>query len=151
MKYLFLAIAVFLTFFLQGRISVLGISPDLTTLLVFFAGMRYGGTEGLLLGVLTGALEDGLSGSFIGPHMLSKGIIGFSSSFFISGGLLRWTPLLGMVAVALLTVSDNFVVFLTRTIFDRMPATLPTALFVTIMQALLNAPAGIFMSPKHVD
>jgi hypothetical protein len=32
-----------------------------------------------------------------------------------------------------------------------MPATLPTALFVTIMQALLNAPAGIFMSPKHVD
>jgi rod shape-determining protein MreD len=151
MKYLFLAIAVFLTFFLQGRISVLGISPDLTTLLVFFAGMRYGRTEGLLFGVLTGALEDGLSGSFIGPHMLSKGIIGFSSSFFISGGLLRWTPLLGMVAVALLTVSDNFVVFLTRTIFDRMPATLPTALFVTIMQALLNAPAGIFMSPKHVD
>jgi rod shape-determining protein MreD len=150
-KYLFLAAAIFLTFFLQGRISVLGISPDLSALLIFFAGMRYGETRGLLLGILTGALEDGLSGSLIGPHMLSKGIIGFSSSFFISGGFFRWTPVLGAIAVALLTVSDNFIVFLTRTVFDKMPATLPDALFVTVMQALLNTPAGIFIGPKHVD
>ena len=151
MRYLFFAIALFFTFFLQGRISVLGISPDLTALLVFFAGMRYGETRGLLLGVLTGALEDGLAGSFIGPHMLSKGIIGFSSSFFVSGGFFRWTPLLGAVAVALLTVSDNFFVLLSRTIFDRMPSSLPEAFFVTIMQALLNTPAGVIMGPKHVD
>jgi len=150
-KYLFLAAAVFITFFMQGRISVLGISPDLTALLIFFAGMRYGETRGLLLGILTGALEDGLSGSFIGPHMLSKGIIGFSSSFFISGGFFRWTPVLGAIAVAFLTVSDNFIVFWTRTIFDKMPATLPEALFVTVMQALLNTPAGIFIGPRHVD
>ncbi len=151
MKYLFFAIAAFLTFFLQGRISVLGISPDLTALLVFFAGMRYGETRGLLFGVLIGALEDGLSGSFIGPHMLSKGIIGFFSSFFFSGGFFRWTPLLGAVAVALMTVSDNFFVLLTRTIFDKMPSSLPEALFAIAMQALLNTPAGVFMGPKHVD
>ncbi len=151
MKYLFLAIAAFLAFFLQGRISVLGISPDLTVLLIFFAGIRYGETSGLLLGLLTGAIEDSLCGSFIGPHMLSKGIIGFFSSFFISGGFLRWTPLLGAIAVTVLTISDNIVVLLTRTIFDKMPATLPQAVFVTVMQALLNAPAGIFMGPRHVE
>ncbi len=151
MKYLFLSVAVFFTLFLQGRISVLGISPDLTVLLIFFAGMRYGETRGLLLGVLTGALEDALSGSFIGPHMLSKGIIGFSSAFFISGGYFRWTPLLGSFAVAILTVSDNFIVFWTRTIFDKMPAAPAEAIFVTVMQALLNTPAGIFMGPRHVD
>ncbi len=151
MKYFFLAVAVFLALFLQGSISVLGISPDLTAVLIFYAGMRYGEVRGLLLGILTGALEDGLSGSFIGPHMLSKGIIGFSSSFFISGGLFRWTPVLGAIAVALLTVSDNFIVFLTRTIFDKMPATLSEALFVTVMQTLLNTPAGIFIGPRHVD
>jgi rod shape-determining protein MreD len=143
--------AVFLTFFLQGRISLLGISPDLTALVIFFAGMRYGETRGLLLGILTGAIEDGLTGSFVGPHMLSKGIIGFSSSFFISGGFFRWTPVLGAIAVALLTVSDNMVVFWTRTIFNKMPSTLSEAFFVTVMQALLNTPAGIFMGPKHVD
>ncbi len=151
MKYLFLALAIFLAFFLQGRISVLGISPDLTLLLIFFAGMRYGETKGLFLGLLTGAIEDSLCGSLIGPHMLSKGIIGFSSSFFISGGLFRWTPLLGVMAVIVLTVSDNFVVLLTRTIFDKMPAALPQAVFVTVMQALLNAPAGIFMGPKNAE
>ncbi len=151
MKYFFLAIAVFLALFLQGRISVLGISPDLTVLLIFFAGMRYGETRGLLLGVLTGAIEDSLCGVFIGPHMLSKGIIGFSSAFFVSGGFFRWTPVLGAVAVVLLTVSDNFVVLVTRAIFDKMPATLPQAIFVTFMQALLNAPAGIFLGPKHAE
>lgn len=151
MKYLFFFVAVFLTFFLQGRISVLGISPDLTVVLIFFAGMRYGETRGLLLGALTGAIEDSLCGSFIGPHMLSKGIIGFSSSFFISGGFFRWTPLLGAVAVALLTVSDNFIVFAARAIFDKTPAALPEALFVTVMQALLNTPVGIFIGPKNAD
>jgi len=151
MKYLFLALAAFLTFFLQGRIAVLGISPDLTVLLIFYAGMRYGETRGLLLGVLTGVLEDGLAGSFIGPHMLSKGIIGFSSSFFVSGGLFRWTPALGMIAVALLTICDNLIILLSKSVFDKMPATITSALFVAFMQALLNTPAGIFIGPKHAD
>jgi rod shape-determining protein MreD len=151
MKYVFLAIAVFLTFFLQERISVLGITPDLTMLLVFSVGLRYGETRGLLLGIAVGALEDSLSGSFIGPHMLSKGIVGFSSYFFISGGLLSWTPVLGVIAVAVLTFSDNLVVFLAKTMFDRMPALFPTALFVSVMQSLLNAPVGFFIRPRHVD
>jgi rod shape-determining protein MreD len=151
MKYVFLAIAVFLAFFLQGRISVLDIPPDLTVLLVFSIGLRYGETRGLLLGIVVGALEDSLSGSFIGPHMLSKGIVGFSAYFFTSGGLLRWTPVLGVIVVAVLTFADNVVVFLARTMFDKMPALLSTALFVSVMQSLLNAPAGIFIRPKHVD
>ncbi|MDA8432547.1 MAG: hypothetical protein M0Z60_06240 [Nitrospiraceae bacterium] len=151
MKYVFLAVSVFLVFFLQGRISVLGIAPDLSMLLVFTVGLRYGETRGLLLGIVVGALEDSLGGSFIGPHMLSKAIVGFSSYFFVSGGLLRWTPVLGVVSVAVLTLSDNLVVFLTRTMFDRMPALVPTALLVSVMQSLLNAPAGIFIRPRHVD
>ena len=130
---------------------MLGISPDLTAILIFFVGLRYGETRGLLLGVLTGAIEDSLSSSFIGPHMLSKGLMGFSSYFFLTGGLLRWTPVLGIIAVALLTFADNLVVFLARSVFDKMPATLSTAFFVSVMQSLLNAPAGIFIRPKHVD
>ena len=151
MRYLFLAIAVLLAFFLQGRISVLGISPDLTALVVFYTGLRYGETKGLLLGIITGAIEDSLSLSFIGPHMLSKAIIGFSSYFFASGGLLRWTPVLGIFSVAFLTFTDNLVVILTKAMFDRMPALFSTAMFVSFMQSLLNAPAGIFIRPKHVD
>jgi rod shape-determining protein MreD len=151
MKYVFLAITVFFTLFLQGRVSVLGITPDLTMILVFSVGLRYGEIRGLLFGLMVGAIEDSLSGSFIGPHMLGKGIVGFSSYFFISGGLLSWTPVLGVISVAVLTFSDNLVVFFTKTIFDRMPALITTALFVSVMQSLLNAPVGIFIRPRHVD
>jgi rod shape-determining protein MreD len=150
-KYILWPIAVFLSFFLQGRISVLGISPDLTVLIVYYAGIRYGETKGLLAGMVIGALEDSLSSSIIGPNLLSKGIIGFSSSFFVSGGVLRWTPFLGLLAVSFLTVVDNAMVFLAQSIFDKMPAAPASALLIAIMQSILNATAGIFIRPKHAD
>jgi rod shape-determining protein MreD len=150
-KYVLWPIAVFLCFFLQGRISVLGISPDLTVLIVYYAGIRYGETKGLLAGMVIGALEDSLSSSIIGPNLLSKGIIGFSSSFFVSGGMLRWTPFLGLFAVSFLTVVDNAMVFLAQSIFDKMPAAPASALLSAIMQSILNATAGIFIRPKHAD
>ncbi len=151
MKYVLWPIAVFLCFFLQGRVSVLGVSPDLTVLLVYYLGIRYGETKGLLFGVIIGALEDGVSSSLIGPNMLSKGIIGFSSSFFISGGFLRWTPFLGIIAVSFLTIVDNAVIFLAESIFDKMPAAPSYVLLVSIMQSLLNATAGVFIRPRHVE
>lgn len=151
MKYLFFTAALFLAFFLQGRISVLGISPDLTALLAFYIGIRYGETKGLMAGIVIGALEDSISSSIIGPNLLGKGIVGFSSSFFVSGGLLRWTPLLGVIAVSLLTSLDGLVVFLTRSVFDRVPAAPSVAFLICTMQSILNAPAGIFVRPKNVD
>jgi rod shape-determining protein MreD len=151
MKYLSLAALTFLALFLEGRISLLGISPDLTALLAFYVGMRHGETKGLLAGVVIGAIEDSISGSIIGPNLLGKAIVGFSSSFFVSGRLLRWTPLLGLIVVSLLTFSDGFVVFLAKSVFDKVPAVPSTAFFVSIMQSVLNAPAGIFVRPKNAD
>ena len=151
MKYLLWVILIFLCFFMQGRISVLDIPPNLTVLLAYYAGIKFGETRGLLAGALIGFLEDSVSSSLIGPNLLAMGIVGFSSSFFVSGGFFRWTPFLGMIAVFLLTFIDNSVVFLSRSIFDKMPAALSAALFVTIMQSVLNAPVGIFIRPRHVD
>ena len=151
MKYLLWVIAVFLSLFIQARVSVLDISPDLTVLIVFYIGIRHGETKGLLAGVLIGAFEDILSSSLIGPNMLGKGMVGFFSSFFISGGVFRWTNLLGIIAVFILTFFDNVFVFTLKGIFDRMPAAPSAALFVSVMQSLLNAPAGIFIKPRHAD
>jgi rod shape-determining protein MreD len=136
---------------MQSSVSFLGISPALTTILVFYAGIRYGGTKGLLLGVLIGALEDSLSLSMLGPNMLAKGIIGYSSSFFISMSIFRWTPLLGLIAISLFTFIDNSIVFLSKSLFDKVPTALSTAVFISIMQSILNAPAGIFIRPEHAD
>jgi rod shape-determining protein MreD len=151
MKYLSLAVFTCLALFLEGRITILGIAPDLTALLAFYVGMRYGETRGLLAGVVIGALEDSVSASIIGPNLLGKGIVGFSASFFVSGRLLRWTPLLGLIVVSLLTFADGFVVFLAKSVFDKVPAVPSTAFLVSIMQSVLNAPAGIFVRPKNAD
>lgn len=151
MRYLLAVALVFLSFFLQGRISLLGISPDLTALLTFYAGMRYGQTKGLMAGIVIGAMEDWISFSMIGPNLLGKGIVGYFSSFFVSGGLLRWTPFLGVIVIFLLTSVDNFIVFISNSMFNRVPALPATALFIAFLQSTLNAPAGILIRPKNVD
>jgi rod shape-determining protein MreD len=140
-----------LALFLEGRVSLLHVSPDLTTLLAYYAGIRYGETGGMLAGIMIGGLEDAISSPFFGPNLLGKGIVGYSSAFFTSGSLFRWTPLLGIIAVLLLTIIDNSVVFLSRTIFYEMPAALSRAAFIAVMQSLMNAPAGMFIRPRHVD
>lgn len=151
MKFLFWIIVVFVCFFLQGKISILEVSPNLTILLVYYIGIKYGEMKGMASGIVIGFLEDSISYSIIGPNLLAKGSIGFLSSFFISGGILRWTPLLGILTISSFTILDNSVVFLSRSIFDRMPADLSWAVFISIMQSLLNAPAGIFIKPTHAD
>lgn len=151
MKYFAWAFAVFTVFFLQGRLSVLDVTPDLTAVLAFYAGMRLGETRGFFAGMLIGGLQDIISLSIIGPNLLGKGVVGFLSSAFLSGGILRWTPALGVAAIFLFTLSDNAVVFLSRSLFDRIPAAFSAAVFAAVMQAILNAPAGMFIRPPHVD
>ena len=151
MKYFWWALLIFLAFLLQNSISILAVSPNLTVLVVYFIGIRYGGTRGLLSGVLIGALEDSLSSAMLGPNMLAKGMVGLLSAAFLSGNFLIWTPLLGTVAVALLTFTGNTVVFLSLTLFDKLPSHPATALFTATMQSLMNALAGIFMRPVNAD
>jgi rod shape-determining protein MreD len=150
-KYLLWALIIFLAFLLQGNISILGVPPNLTALVVYYIGIRRGQNQGLLSGGLIGALEDSLSTGMLGPNMLAKGLVGFLSASFISGNFLIWTPLSGTIAAALLTFADNAIVFLSLTIFDKPPTHPSAALFTATMQSLMNAPAGIFMRPKNVD
>jgi rod shape-determining protein MreD len=150
-RYLFWTAAIFFALLLQGRVSLLGVVPNLTILVVYYSGIRYGENRGLLTGILIGYLEDSLSYSIIGPNLLSKAMIGFFSAFFVSGGLFRWTTVFGIVAVSGLTMADNMTVFLVRTIFDKMPVNFSNVLSISVMQALINGPAGIFLRPKNVD
>jgi len=151
MKYLAWTFATLLAFVLQAKISVLSITPNFTVLLAYYAGMKYGETRGMVAGLLIGGIEDILSAPIIGPNMLGKSLAGFFSSFFLSGGFLIWTPLLGILGTSLLTMVDNAAVFSTLGIFDKIPSNPSTALLTSIMQSILNAAAGIFIRPSHED
>jgi rod shape-determining protein MreD len=151
MNYLLWALVLFMAFLLQVKISLLSVSPNITALLAYYAGIKYGQNKGVISGLLIGGIEDSLASPIFGPNMLGKGLVGFSSSFFISGGIFVWTPLLGMLGIALLTVIDNSVVFLLLSIFDKPPTMPSTTLYITIMQALLNSAAGMLIKPAHAD
>ena len=151
MSYLLWALIFFMAFLLQAKISLLSVTPNITAILAYYAGIKYGQNRGVIFGLLIGAIEDSLSSPILGPNMLGKGLVGFSSSFFVSGGILVWTPLLGMLGIALLTVIDNSVVFLSLSIFDKPPTNPGSILFITIMQTLLNSAAGMFIKPAHAD
>lgn len=151
MNYVLWALALFIALLLQVKISLLSVAPNMTAILAYYAGIKYGQNKGLIFGLLIGAIEDSLSSPILGPNMLGKGLAGFLSSFFISGGVFVWTPLLGMLGIALLTVMDNSVVFLSLSIFDKPPTNPATALYITIMQTLLNSAAGMFIKPAHAD
>ena len=151
MTRLFWASALFAALILQSKISILSVTPNLTAMFAYYAGIKHGQNRGMIYGMLIGALEDSVSAPLIGPNMIGKGVIGYLSSFFVSGGIFIWTPLLGMLAASLLTIIDNSVVYTMLGIFDKIPASLSWTVLISIMQAMLNSIAGIYIKPAHAD
>jgi len=150
MKPFFIFLGVMLAFLLQIKISILGVSPDLTAAVAYYFGITGGSTKGVLFGSLIGAIEDSVGGSILGPNLLGKGLVGFFSSF-MSGSPLRWTPFLGIVSLAILTLMDGSIILLSRAIFDAMPTSLSSGILTLLGQGLFNGVIGIFIRPRNVD
>jgi len=147
MIYLLWIVLVFLTVVIQASISFFDITPNLTVILAFSAGIRYGDIKGMFIGSFIGIIEDSLSGTLLGPNLLSKALIGYASSFLYSR-FFMWTPLIGMISLSLFTFADSLAVFILRSIFSRMPSDAGTAFVIILIQSLFNAPLGLFLKPK---
>jgi rod shape-determining protein MreD len=150
MIYLLWAVVFFLALIMQGSLSLFDIVPNFTVLAAFYAGIKYGDIRGLAIGAVAGIIEDSLSGAFIGPNLLSKGLVGYLSSFLYQRFFV-WNPLLGTISVAMVTFADGLTVFFLRSLFDRMPVGAGAALLIIVVQSLLNAPLGLFLKPGKVQ
>lgn len=139
---------IFLALLLESRISVFGTPPNLTAAIAYYFGLKHGETKGIFFGSLIGLLEDGLSGNILGPNLLGKGLVGFFSAF-MSGSFFRWTPLLGMFGIFFLTALDGITVFFSRTAFELMPTSIPNAISIVIVSAIMNSFLGIFIRPQN--
>ncbi|GAB4415992.1 MAG: hypothetical protein OHK0032_12130 [Thermodesulfovibrionales bacterium] len=135
---------------LQTKITIFGIAPDLTAAVAYYLGINNGSNRGALLGSIIGIIEDSIGGGMLGPNLLGKGMVGFFSSF-VSGRPFRWTPLLGMVSIFILTIADSFVVYLSRVVFETTPAPLSAAIPALLIQGLINSTIGAFLRPKNAD
>jgi rod shape-determining protein MreD len=150
MKALFIFLGVMLAFLLQARLSVFGVSPDLTAAVAYYFGITGGSVKGVLFGSLVGVIEDSVGGNILGPNLLGKGMVGFFSSF-LSGSLFRWTPFLGIVSLGILTLMDGSIILLSRTIFEAMPTSLSSGIITLLVQGLFNGVIGFFIRPRNVD
>jgi rod shape-determining protein MreD len=146
-RYLLWALILFFVFIIQGSIAFFDIRPNLSVVLACYAGLREREVRGLFFGSLIGILEDSLSGAFLGPNLLSKGLIGYFSSLMYSRFFI-WTPLLGVISICILTFIDGILVVLSRGLFAAMPVTAGNAVFIITLQSLFNAPLGILLKPK---
>ncbi len=149
MTYVFWAAIILLTFLVQGSFSFIHIKLNLTVILVAYIGMKKGETTGMFFGSLIGIIEDSLSGALLGPNILSKGLIGYLASSLYRR-LFIWTHLIGVITMYSLTFLDSSIVFILRSVFDKIPVSLGTALFIIMIQSIVNAPLGIFLRPKDV-
>jgi rod shape-determining protein MreD len=148
MIYIFWIVIIFFTIIIQGSISLFDVTPNFTAVLAYYLGVKRGEINGMFLGSFIGILEDSLSCTFLGPNLLSKGMIGYLSSL-ISSKLFIWTPVLGIISIFVLTITDSFIVFMSRSVFHIMPVSISAALFIFLIQSLLNAPLGIFIKPNE--
>jgi len=152
MKKIILLLIVFSAFVLESRISILGARPDLAAAIAYYFGLKNGETKGLLFGSFIGLIGDSLSGGILGPNILGKGSVGFLSALMSSatgGSFFRWTPVLGAIGISLLTAVNGIIVFLSKTMFEHMPASIPSAMAIILTAALINSLLGIFMRPQN--
>jgi rod shape-determining protein MreD len=112
--------------------------------------MKKGEIPGMFFGALIGLVEDITSGSLLGPNILSKGLIGYLSSSLYKR-LFIWTPLIGAINIFSLTFLDCSIVFILRSVFDKVPVEIGAALFIIIIKSIVNAPLGIFIKPKDLS
>jgi rod shape-determining protein MreD len=149
-KFILPIVCIAFAFVIQAKVSLFGVSPDLTAVVAYYFGIRGGSTKGILGGSLVGIIEDSVEGIVLGPNLLGKGVVGFFSSF-IAGSLFRWTPLLGMISLFVLTVIDGVLVVSSRSIFELAPSSMSRLALVLLGQGIINMFLGILIRPRNVD
>jgi rod shape-determining protein MreD len=150
MKLVWVSISLMAALAIQSQVSLFGVVPNLTAVVAYYLCIKGGAARGVALGSIIGIIEDSVGGSILGPNLLSKGMVGFLASFS-SGSLFRWTPLLGMISIFVLTVMDGGVVYVSRSIFGTSPGPLSSGILTLLAQGLLNLGVGIFVKPQNVD
>jgi len=147
MRKTWIALLLVAAFVAESRLSPLGASLNLTVLFAYWAGLRKGPVHGSLAGAAIGAVADSIGGGMLGPFMLSKAAAGYMASY-LRGGLFMWSPLLGMIAVMVITGLDGFIAHACASVFGQGTAGTGEISKTIFLQAALNFWAGLLLRPE---
>src|SRR5208283_1246749 len=157
LKWIFLTVLVFL---LQTQCSFFWDFSNLTVILVYYFGLKscqrnadrdFSGSksefESVAFGVIIGLMEDVISGSIIGPGLLSKGLLGLMTPVVFTDMIFKWTPLWGAIIVVIFTLFDAMVMVSSRMMFTGVHVTAAILFQAMCVQSVLNIPFGILLRP----
>lgn len=161
MKTIIWAVLTLAVFLLQTQ-SAFFFSPlSFTVILVYFFGLDsihkgpsrelYGimpEFESAVFGAAVGLAEDVISGSIIGPGILSKGLIGFLTPLLFSNVIFRWTPAWSGVVIFLFSVLDGVILVGSRAVFTEISIQGIHALKSVAVQAVIGVPFAMMLKPK---
>jgi len=149
-----LGLAAFLALVLQltlvDHLSIFGVRPDITVLIVVMLALRRGPLAGTLVGFFLGLFQDLLAPATLGMNMLAKSVLGYLSGRLgqnlALSGIAFYAPLF---AVAVLIHDLLYLMVYTRLDPYRilrifLVESLPTAIFTAILGVILLALSAIF-------
>lgn len=150
MRKFWFAILLIAAFVAESRFSPFGAGLNLTVLFAYWAGIRYGPVHGTLAGAAIGAVADSAASGILGPFMLSKATAGYLASF-LRGGLFMWTPLLGVIAIMVITALDGLIAYTCYSVFGQGTAAMGSVSVIILLQAAMNFWAGLLLRPKDEE
>lgn len=124
-----------------------GLSIDLLILPVYAVSIRCGYQKGFWTGVIIGFMEDTISGGFLGPAILSKGLMGIVAGS-IFGRVFIWRPVVGWLTLLLLGILDYLIQVSAFLLFWASPGSFTDILIYSTLSGLIVSPAGYFIGPE---
>ncbi|MGO9377392.1 MAG: hypothetical protein ACLPN1_11630 [Dissulfurispiraceae bacterium] len=159
-------IAAILALLLQSKLSLFECPVNLAVAVVYAFGinsamMKHSAATGsadvsaemkaTFFGAVVGLIEDGMTGSIIGPNVLSKGLVGFISSFVFRDIFFLWESSLGGIVLCLLTMVDVSIALGVRLLFSNIVTGGRAVVELIIIQAIMNIPIGLLVKPGQKD
>jgi rod shape-determining protein MreD len=114
--FVLLAACVVLQSTILGRIAILGVRPDLALVVLVFVALRRGSMTAQVAGFASGIVEDLVSVSPVGFHMLLRTLIGFLYGLF-SGNVFVDPLLMPIVLTVAATILKGVVSGLVSLVF----------------------------------
>ncbi len=164
MNYIKWIFFIFLIFLAQTQIVIFNMPLNLAVVIVYAFGIKslekaktdkYSGKyssigleiKSAAFGACVGLLEDIIAGGILGPAFLSKGIIGLLTIVIFTDIVFKWTPLIGIIVMTILTIFDNIIVTGLQMLFAGTSISYFKVLQILFVQALINIPFGIIFRP----
>ncbi len=143
-RILLLAVVIFvLQLMVVPSIGLLGVAPDLVTILLIALVLERGPVAAVIIGFVLGFLQDLGNASFLGMYALAKSLIAYGVSRYGAGFLPESILFKGLLIFAA-TLFNDLVVLVVTTGFD-LPAIIVSFFRYSILSALYTAVVGLLV------